>query len=233
MEAVRALQTNAPDGALQPRHEGGPAALVPRVLQGLLPSAWRYHLKQVAKAKARHLADAQRHVLEVLLAMSALIAGRATSWSTSTMCADQMCAGRPAEGPLTPRSRNATWGAPTATDAEPQHRMDSWRARVARGEGLESRYTRLQRRNLAFVRTKLEQGCVDCGSLDLTALEFDHIGPKRFTVMKGVWEGCSLARLAEEVANCQVRCANCHRRQTAERSGHFRHHGRPAPVAQR
>jgi hypothetical protein len=31
-----------------------------------------------------------------------------------------------------------------------------------------------------------------------------------------------LSRLQAEIAQCEIRCANCHRRQTAERGMHFR-----------
>jgi hypothetical protein len=65
-------------------------------------------------------------------------------------------------------------------------------------------------------------GCVDCGERDPIVLEFDHVGPKRANVTTLAWFGCSLETIDDEIAECEVRCANCHRRVTAERGGHFR-----------
>jgi hypothetical protein len=56
--------------------------------------------------------------------------------------------------------------------------------------------------------------CVDCGDSRLVALEFDHVGAKAATVTEIARGGCSLRRLEAEVAQCEVRCANCHRRRT-------------------
>jgi hypothetical protein len=72
-------------------------------------------------------------------------------------------------------------------------------------------------RNLAFVRDLLlESCCVDCGLTDLVVLEFDHIANKHANVTQLARRGCSLDRLKREIANCEIRCANCHRRRTFE-----------------
>jgi hypothetical protein len=79
-------------------------------------------------------------------------------------------------------------------------------------------------RNVAHVRAVLEESrCVDCGESDLAVLEFDHVGFKRDNVCRLMWNACSIAVLDTEMAACEVRCANCHRRRTAERGGHYRH----------
>jgi hypothetical protein len=79
----------------------------------------------------------------------------------------------------------------------------------------------LRNRNRAFVREYLaEHPCVDCGESDPIVLEFDHVrGEKSFNVSYGVIKNYSLKRLAEEIAKCDIRCANCHRRVTATRGG--------------
>jgi hypothetical protein len=64
--------------------------------------------------------------------------------------------------------------------------------------------------------------CVDCGEADVVCLEFDHvIGRKVRSVsaMVGVYEWQAIAR---EIAKCEVRCANCHRRKTARQRGYYR-----------
>jgi hypothetical protein len=64
--------------------------------------------------------------------------------------------------------------------------------------------------------------CVDCQEGDPIVLEFDHIGPKRALVTQLARDGCSLATIDQEIRQCEVRCANCHRRVTAMRADHFR-----------
>lgn len=58
--------------------------------------------------------------------------------------------------------------------------------------------------------------CVDCGERELAVLDFDHrdraekelaVGRLKTT---GTW-----SRILREIAKCDVRCANCHRRRTA------------------
>lgn len=53
--------------------------------------------------------------------------------------------------------------------------------------------------------------CVECGSSD--ELHFDHINPetKLFAIAKG--SGFSEERFAEELAKCQLLCADCHKRK--------------------
>lgn len=76
-----------------------------------------------------------------------------------------------------------------------------------------------------YIRSILEAGCcVDCGETDILILEFDHVGPKRFSISIGLARGYGVDRLAAEVAGCEIRCASCHRLKTAEREGQFRHH---------
>lgn len=59
--------------------------------------------------------------------------------------------------------------------------------------------------------------CVDCGDPDPNCLDFDHVrGKKRCHVSRMVgnygWE-----EIEKEIAKCEVRCASCHRKRTAER----------------
>ena len=70
--------------------------------------------------------------------------------------------------------------------------------------------------------------CTDCGETDPVVLEFDHVrGTKRFEISRGITDR-SFESLMLEMAKCEVVCANCHRRRTAQRAGYAR-----AAVAQR
>jgi transposase-like protein len=78
-------------------------------------------------------------------------------------------------------------------------------------------------RNLAHVLEYLRRHpCVDCRECDPVVLEFDHVGLKRAAVTRLAWYGCSIATIDAEIGECEVRCANCHRRMTAMRGDHFR-----------
>jgi hypothetical protein len=100
----------------------------------------------------------------------------------------------------------------------------SWRV------DLESRvpaHRPIQRRNLRYLLDHLRQAaCVGCGEADVLVLEFDHIGPKRGKgVVSLAFYEHSLTSLQAEIDQCEVRCANCHRRQTIRRQPtHLRHH---------
>ena len=66
--------------------------------------------------------------------------------------------------------------------------------------------------------------CVDCGEADLVVLDFDHRDPtaKINTVSQMVRNGVSLDLLRREIAKCDVRCANCHRRRTAKQQNWYK-----------
>jgi hypothetical protein len=72
----------------------------------------------------------------------------------------------------------------------------------------------------AFITTYLKTNpCVDCGETDPIILEFDHLKDKDFNISDAARKGVSMKKLKDEIDKCEVRCANCHRRKTYERSG--------------
>jgi len=90
----------------------------------------------------------------------------------------------------------------------------SWRL-VPDGVELDGRYTPGVRRNLKYVLALLRAAhCADCGENDIRVLEFDHVDGKTGDVTVMARDGCSLARLEDEVDRCEIRCCNCHRRKT-------------------
>ena len=57
----------------------------------------------------------------------------------------------------------------------------------------------------------------------MVVLDFDHVrGKKRKAVSRMIGEGYGLIAISEEMAKCEVRCANCHRRKTAKTCGAWR-----------
>lgn len=90
---------------------------------------------------------------------------------------------------------------------------------------------RYRDRNRLFLDAYLaEHPCVDCGEADIVVLEFDHVrGTKKRALSVLVKHASSLDVLRAEIAKCDVRCANCHRRRTAR--FHHRRRARLRSVA--
>lgn len=90
---------------------------------------------------------------------------------------------------------------------------------AARNAAVRAEYNK---RIIAYLR---DHPCVDCGESDLRVLDFDHRDPTlkedvigRLLQRRFRWE-----LIAAEIAKCDVRCANCHRKRTAEMFGWGRH----------
>jgi len=82
---------------------------------------------------------------------------------------------------------------------------------------------RLELRRLMYLYL-LENPCVDCGESDPVVLEFDHVKDDKSAVISRMMaNNLSWAKVRTEIEKCQVRCANCHRRVTAKRTGFWRH----------
>ena len=57
--------------------------------------------------------------------------------------------------------------------------------------------------------------CVDCGNtFPPCAMDFDHRGNKLDSVSRLVSNGFSINKIMEEIAKCDLVCANCHRIRT-------------------
>lgn len=83
--------------------------------------------------------------------------------------------------------------------------------------------TAADRRNIRILWDRLGNAAfVDCGIADPLVLQFDHMESKTKDIASLVRSGRNSHRLIAELNNCQVRCANCHRRRTATQGGWFR-----------
>jgi len=71
-------------------------------------------------------------------------------------------------------------------------------------------------RRADVLRYLADHPCVDCGEADVPVLEFDHVRDvKRAAISAMVRDLRPIDEIWTEVAKCDVRCANCHRRKTA------------------
>lgn len=74
--------------------------------------------------------------------------------------------------------------------------------------------------------------CVDCGAKDPRILEFDHReGVEKVAAINTLLKAQAWDAMVAEIAKCDVRCANCHRRRTARQFGWSRLRVREGPVA--
>jgi hypothetical protein len=84
-----------------------------------------------------------------------------------------------------------------------------------------ARIKRYREENRPKIREYLRaHPCIDCGEANIVVLDFDHRDPKTkahnvvVLSMQKPW-----TRVLAEIAKCDVRCANCHRRRTARQFG--------------
>lgn len=78
-----------------------------------------------------------------------------------------------------------------------------------------------QKRHRLKIRARLfeyliTKSCVDCGEKDPIVLEFDHRDPEvKFKFISRMLSGhYSWQSIEQEIAKCEIRCANCHRRKS-------------------
>lgn len=71
----------------------------------------------------------------------------------------------------------------------------------------------------AMVRAAKDRPCADCGrEYPYWVMDFDHVrGVKLLSIAKAVTRSYSFEAVADEIAKCDVVCANCHRTRTHER----------------
>lgn len=82
---------------------------------------------------------------------------------------------------------------------------------------------RLRQDLRVFIANYLTQHpCVDCKESDIVVLDFDHFKNKSCNISYMIQNTASISRLNEEIAKCNVRCANCHRRKTARQQNWFK-----------
>lgn len=83
---------------------------------------------------------------------------------------------------------------------------------------MRSRREKLMQRVYEYL---LEHPCVECGESDPVVLEFDHLNDKLLEVSEMLRSAWSWDNIYKEIQKCEVRCANCHRRKTANQMDWF------------
>ena len=80
---------------------------------------------------------------------------------------------------------------------------------------------RMRKRNRAFIiGYKKTHPCVDCNEDNFVVLEFDHVKGKKICNVGDMGKNAtSIKKIKEEIAKCEVVCANCHRKRTFSRNG--------------
>jgi hypothetical protein len=81
-----------------------------------------------------------------------------------------------------------------------------------------------------YVQFLREHPCVRCGASDPVVLEFNHLDPgaKSGNICDMVHFRVSINGLRQEMAKCEVLCANCHQRHTTRvRLAHYKLSGGP------
>lgn len=70
----------------------------------------------------------------------------------------------------------------------------------------------------------LNHPCIQCGERDIRALEFHHrdANEKDLAITRMVTGGWSVKRIEAEISKCDVLCASCHRKLTADERGWYR-----------
>lgn len=99
-----------------------------------------------------------------------------------------------------------------------EHYRKMKRDYLARGKKNKQLYGRQNRARLIAYLSG--HSCVECGEFDPVVLEFDHRDGSQKDDEVGRFVGSGQwAKVAAEIAKCDVRCGNCHRRRTAEQFG--------------
>jgi hypothetical protein len=77
------------------------------------------------------------------------------------------------------------------------------------------------RERLVFIRGLKASSCLDCClQFSPEAMDFDHVRGEKVDNIARLKLGASMIRLIEEVAKCELVCANCHAVRTHTRDHH-------------
>lgn len=90
---------------------------------------------------------------------------------------------------------------------------------------LQKKYTKTKRLKIKNLinNYKKNKPCIDCKILfDSIQMDFDHIRDKKFNISKYSQGGWGINSIKQEIAKCELVCANCHRLRTFLRNPPFK-----------
>lgn len=69
-----------------------------------------------------------------------------------------------------------------------------------------------------YYQYMLDKQCILCDEASLPCLQFDHREPehKKFQISKGIAGAFPWSTILQEIAKCDILCANCHAKRTAK-----------------
>lgn len=104
------------------------------------------------------------------------------------------------------RLKKAQWAKPAMKRYHDKHKddVDPEQTRIWH------EHSRIIRRDI-LRKTKEDQGCIRCGEKNSIVLEFHHRNPNEKELNSQQLLGYALKRVLEEIAKCDIVCANCHR----------------------
>lgn len=79
-----------------------------------------------------------------------------------------------------------------------------------------------EEQKIIFYSWLSRQECTDCRNSDMRVLEFDHLDNKDYDIGKKIGV-IKFEVLMEEVAKCEIVCANCHKIRTCTRGNFYRY----------
>jgi hypothetical protein len=90
--------------------------------------------------------------------------------------------------------------------------------RLAHMEDVRRNSARYIEEALEVVRKHKSQPCGECGRrFPPVCMDFDHVRGEKVDIVSRLRGYVSMERLLEEIAKCEVVCANCHRVRTTRR----------------
>lgn len=78
--------------------------------------------------------------------------------------------------------------------------------------GYKRKHKTLQRNKLRLLVANLKSSCKYCTETRKQCLEFHHIKKKKMTINRMIQNAYSIIAIKKEIAQCEIICANCHRR---------------------
>ena len=90
---------------------------------------------------------------------------------------------------------------------------------AANKETVAAKKDRKRRRLRELVRAAKDRPCADCGvRYPFYVMDLDHLGDDKDMIVSKLVNFGATQRVLDEIAKCEVVCANCHRQRTWARA---------------